>query len=156
MDDSTQAVALVEGREVAPPAASSGAEAWHSGASDDAGLISIWLSARASVGTRRVYAGALRKFQASVGKPLPRLTVSDLLKCKERLLAGDGTGRKPPAAPTVNLALLAVKSLLSFAQETGYLRYNVGAAVHSLPEPDELAQRIEWSLAAADDRASAA
>jgi integrase/recombinase XerD len=66
------------------------------------------------------------------------------------VLAGDGTGRKPPAAPTVNLALLAAKSLLSFAQETGYIRYNVGAAV-SLPEPDELAQRIltreeVWSL----------
>jgi len=151
MDDVLHAVALVEGREVAPPAASSGAEAWHSGASDDAELIAIWLSAKASAGTRRVYAGALRKFQASVGKPLARLTVSDLLKYKERLLAGDGSGRKPPAAPTVNLALLAVKSLLSFAQETGYLRYNVGAAVHSLPEPDELAQRIltpeeVWSL----------
>ena len=151
MYDVLQAVTLVEGREVAPSAASSGAETSHSGVSDDAELISIWLSAKARAGTRRVYAGALRKFQASVGKPLARLTVSDLLKYKERLLAGDGTGRKPPAAPIVNLALLAVKSLLSFAQETGYLRYNVGAAVHSLPEPDELAQRIltpeqVWSL----------
>jgi len=67
------------------------------------------------------------------------------------LLAGDWSGRKRPAAATVNPALLAVKSLLSFAQETGYLRYNVGAAVHSLPELDELAQRIltpedVWSL----------
>jgi integrase/recombinase XerD len=95
----------------------------------------------------------LRRFQAAVGKPLAPHTLSDLLKDKdkERPLAGDGTGRKPPAAPTVNLALLAVKSLLSFAHETGYLRYNVGAAVHSLPEPDELAQRIltpeeVWSL----------
>jgi hypothetical protein len=118
MDDSTQVVVLVEGREVAPPAASSGAEAWHSGAADDAELISIWLSAKASAGTRRVYAGALRKFQASVGKPLARLTVSDLVRYKERLLADDGSGREPPAAPTVNLALLTAKSLLSLAQET--------------------------------------
>jgi hypothetical protein len=139
MDDSTQAIALVEDREVAPSAAGSGAQAWHSGATDDAELISIWLSAKACAGTRRVYVGALRKFQAAVGKPLALLTVSDLLKYKERLLAGDGAGSKPSAAPTVNLALLAVKSLLSFAQETGYLRYNVGAAVHSLPEADELA-----------------
>jgi hypothetical protein len=80
MDDVLLAVTLVEGREIAPPAASSGAEAWHSGASDDAELIAIWLSAKASAGTRRVYAGALRKFQASVRKPLARLTVSDLLK----------------------------------------------------------------------------
>jgi hypothetical protein len=32
-----------------------------------------------------------------------------------------------------------VKSLLSFAQETGCIRYNAGAAVHSRTEPDELA-----------------
>jgi hypothetical protein len=135
MDDFTQAVALVAGGEVAPRVASSGAEAWHSRAADDAELIAIWLSAMVSAGTRRVYAGALRKFQASVGKPLARLTVSDLLRYKERLLAGDGSGRKPPAAPTVNLALLAVKSLLSFAQDTGYLRYNVGPRCTRCPRP---------------------
>lgn len=151
MNDAIQALALVEGGEVAllapeagpgPAVVSTGQQDSRSGAADDAELIAIWLNAKTSAATRRAYGSALRKIQAACAKPLSRLTVSDLLQYKDRLLSGDGTGRKPPAAATVNLALLAVKSLLSFAQETGYLRYNVGAAVHSLPEPDELAQRI--------------
>ena len=41
-----------------------------------------------------------------------------------------------------NRALTAVKSLLSFGQETGYLTFNVGAAVKLRPNRDSLAQRI--------------
>jgi hypothetical protein len=104
MDDVFQAVTLVEGREVAPPAASSGAEAWHSGATDDAEMIAIWLSAKASADTRRVYARALRKFPASVGKPLARLTVSDLLKYDIRSgcsrATAPGASRRPPRPST--------------------------------------------------------
>jgi integrase/recombinase XerD len=41
-----------------------------------------------------------------------------------------------------NRALTAVKSLLSFGQEIGYLPFNVGAAVKLRPSRDSLAQRI--------------
>src|SRR5580700_8798883 len=41
-----------------------------------------------------------------------------------------------------NRALTAVKSLLSFAQETGYVPFNVGVAVKLRPGRDDLAQRI--------------
>jgi integrase/recombinase XerD len=46
---------------------------------------------------------------------------------------------KPPAQ---NRALTATKSLLSFGQDTGYLPFNVGAAVKLRPNRDSLAQRI--------------
>ena len=51
-----------------------------------------------------------------------------------------GQGSLKPASQ--NRALTAVKSLLSFAQETGYLPFNVGAAVKLRPNRDSLAQRI--------------
>jgi site-specific recombinase XerD len=41
-----------------------------------------------------------------------------------------------------NRALTAVKSLLSFAQETGYVPFKVGAAVKLRPDRDDLAQRM--------------
>ena len=41
-----------------------------------------------------------------------------------------------------NRALTAIKSLLSFGQEIGYLPFNVGAAVKLRPNRDGLAQRI--------------
>jgi hypothetical protein len=41
-----------------------------------------------------------------------------------------------------NRAITALKRLLSFAQETGYLPFNVGAAVKLRPHRDLLAQRI--------------
>lgn len=49
-------------------------------------------------------------------------------------------GRLNPASQ--NRALTAIKSLLSFGQEIGYLAFNVGAAVKLRPNRDALAQRI--------------
>ena len=51
-----------------------------------------------------------------------------------------GQANLKPAS--LNRALTAVKSLLSFAQETGYVPFNAGVAVKLLPNRDELAQRI--------------
>jgi integrase/recombinase XerD len=51
-----------------------------------------------------------------------------------------GQGSLRPA--TQNRALTAVKSLLSFAQETGYLPFNVGAAIKLRADRDTLAARI--------------
>jgi integrase/recombinase XerD len=41
-----------------------------------------------------------------------------------------------------NRALTTIKSLLSFGRETGYLPFNVGAAVRLRPSRDRLAERI--------------
>jgi integrase/recombinase XerD len=49
------------------------------------------------------------------------------------------SGLKPASQ---NRALTALKSLLSFGQETGYFPFNVGAALPLRPNPDGLAQRI--------------
>jgi integrase/recombinase XerD len=64
-----------------------------------------------------------------------------------------GQGSLRPASQ--NRALTAIKSLLSFGQQTGYLAFNVGAAVKLRPNPDGLAQRIlaESDVARLIDRA---
>jgi site-specific recombinase XerD len=56
---------------------------------------------------------------------------------------GAGKSRLPePRSHSQNRALTAVKSLLSFAHQTGYLPFNVGIAVKLRPNRDALAQRI--------------
>ena len=86
--------------------------------------------------TRRAYAAEAAHFLAFVHKPLSWVTLTDLQAWADQL----GQGSLKPASQ--NRALTAVKSLLSFAQETGYLPFNVGAAVKLRPNRDGLAQRI--------------
>jgi integrase/recombinase XerD len=63
-----------------------------------------------------------------------------------------GTRGLRPASQ--NRALTAIKSLLTFGHETGYVAFNVGAAVKLRPNPDRLAQRIldEGDIARLIDR----
>ena len=104
--------------------------------SQDANLVELWLSMKGSSHTRRAYAGEVARFRAFVNKPLFRLTLTDLQAWAEHL----GQGDLKPASR--NRAVTALKSLLSFAQETGYLPFNVGAALKVRPHRDGLAQRI--------------
>jgi integrase/recombinase XerD len=104
--------------------------------SQDQKLVGLWLSMKTSAHTRRAYAAEAARFLGFAGKPLARVTLSDLQDWAGRL----GQGSLKPASQ--NRALTAVKSLLSFAQETGYLPFNVGAAVKLRPQRDGLAQRI--------------
>ena len=104
--------------------------------SQDVRLVDLWLALKASPHTRRAYAFDARRFLEFVRKPLFRVTLADF----EAWAAQLGQGSLKPA--TRNRALTAVKSLLSFAQTTGYLPFNVGAAVKLLPGRDSLAQRI--------------
>ena len=104
--------------------------------SQDGKLVELWLSMKTSLHTRRAYAGEAAGFLASVNKPLSRVTLSDLQEWANHL----GQGSLKPASQ--NRAITAVKSLFSFAQETGYLPFNVGAAVKLRPNRDALAQRI--------------
>jgi integrase/recombinase XerD len=117
---------------VIPP---SGLGPAHDGA-QDARLVELWLSMKASPHTRRAYAADIARFLAWAGKPLAWVTLADL-----QAWAGE-LGQGSLGAAGRNRALTAVKSLLAFAQQTGYLPYNAGAAIKLLAERDNLARRI--------------
>ncbi|MCC6589296.1 MAG: tyrosine-type recombinase/integrase [Bryobacterales bacterium] len=104
--------------------------------SGDAKLVELWLSLKVSTHTRRAYAADIERFVQFVGKPLGWVTLADAQAFATSLEQGS---LKPASQ---NRALTAVKSLLSFGQDTGYLAFNVGAAVKLRPNRDSLAQRI--------------
>ena len=117
---------------LAPP---SGLGPAYDGSNDDQ-FVQLWLSMKASLATRRAYAAEVARFRAFAQKPVAWVTLADLQAYAQSL--GQGSLK----AASQNRALTAVKSLLSFGQETGYLPYNVGAAVKLRPARDGLAQRI--------------
>ena len=117
---------------VVPP---SGLGPAHDG-SQDAKLVELWLSLKTSLHTRRAYAADVARFLAFANKPLSWVTLADLQSWAGQL----GQGSLKPASQ--NRAVTAIKSLLAFAQQTGYLAYNVGAAVKLRPNRETLAQRI--------------
>lgn len=102
-------------------------------ADNDAHLIRLWLARSASPNTRRNYARQAARFLAQVGKPLGAVRVGDL----QDYLAG-----LPGSSATVALAASALKSLLTFAHEVGYLPFNVGAVLKAPPVKVTLAERI--------------
>ncbi len=102
----------------------------------DGQLVQIWLATKTSPETQRAYAGEIARFLAFVRKPLPTITLPDLQDYAAGLAQG---GLK---ITSQNRALTAVKSLLSFGHEAGYLRFNVGAALKLRPSRDLLPQRI--------------
>jgi integrase/recombinase XerD len=103
---------------------------------NDAVFVELWLSLKVSSHTRRAYASDVERFLSFVGKPLGWVTLADVQAYAMALEQGS---LKPASQ---NRALTAIKSLLSFGQETGYLPFNVGAAVKLRPNRDSLAQRI--------------
>jgi integrase/recombinase XerD len=115
--------------------APSGLEPSQNGAADQK-LVELWLSLKTSSHTRRAYAAEAAHFLALIHQPLSSVTLMDLQAWTVRL----GQGTLKPASQ--NRALTAVKSLLSFAHETGYVPFNVGAAIKLRPNRDGLAQRI--------------
>jgi integrase/recombinase XerD len=102
----------------------------------DTQLLHLWLSLKTSPHTRRAYAADSTRFLAAVHKPLAQVILSDLQAWVESL----GQGSLKPASQ--NRAITAIKSLLSFGHETGYLPFNVGVAIKVRPSRDGLAQRI--------------
>ncbi len=103
---------------------------------NDAAFIELWLSLKVSTHTRRAYAADVERFRMFVEKPLGRVTLADVQAYAALLEQGS---LKPASQ---NRILTAIKSLLSFGQETGYLPFNVGVAVKLRPNRDNLAQRI--------------
>jgi integrase/recombinase XerD len=104
--------------------------------SNDARLVDLWLSLKVSSHTRRAYGAEARRVLDFAAKPLGWVTLADLQAYSAVLEQGS---LKPASQ---NRALTAIKSLLSFGQEIGYLAFNVGAAVKLRPNRDGLAQRI--------------
>jgi integrase/recombinase XerD len=102
-------------------------------ADDDAQMVRLWLSRSSSPNTRRNYEREARRFLAHVGKPLGSVRMGEL----QDYLAG-----LPGSSATVALAASALKSLFTFAQEVGFLRFNIGAAVKVPPIKNTLAERI--------------
>lgn len=102
-------------------------------ADSDEHLVRLWLARSSSPNTRRIYERQAVRFLAHVRMPLAAVRIGDLQAYIASL-----TGS--PA--TVALAASALKSLLGFAQEVGYVRFNVGAAVKAPPVKNTLAERI--------------
>ena len=102
-------------------------------ADDDAQMVRLWLARSASPHTRRNYERQVRQFMASIGKPLGAVRMGDLQ---------DYIAARPGSAATVALTAAALKSLFAFAQEVGFLRFNIGAAVKVPPIKNTLAERI--------------
>ena len=108
-----------------------------SGVDTDSQLIAQWLQRRPSVNTREAYARDVAAFLAHAGQPRLREVMLQHLTDWEADLLDRGL-----AVATVNRKLAAVRSLLSHGQRTGYLWFNVGAAVQPRPLPDRTAERI--------------
>jgi len=103
---------------------------------NDLALLEIWLHTKVSSHSRRAYRFELSRFLPFVAKPLAAVSLSDLQNFARWL---DTQGLKPASQ---NRAFAAIKSLFSFGQTTGYLPFNVGAALQLRPNRDGLAQRI--------------
>jgi len=106
------------------------------GDENDTAFVELWLGTKVSTHTRRAYRSEIERFRSALTKPLTLVTLGDLHAYAKTLEHGS---LKPASQ---NRALTAIKSLLSFGQETGYLPFNVGAAVKLRPNADGLAQRI--------------
>lgn len=102
--------------------------------SDDAQLIESWAARSASPHTRRKYRATGQRFLSHLGRPLETATLADL---QAFLATLDGKA----SATRANTAA-ALKSLFSFAQETGALALNVGKALKAPPVKNTLAERI--------------
>lgn len=104
------------------------------GTTDDQ-LIAMWLHDKAEL-TQEEYARDINQFREYVSVPLQRLTLPDLQAYTDELKLLD---IKPA---TIARRLKSIKSLLSFAQRTGYIRFNIGTMVKVPKLKKTLAERI--------------
>jgi len=96
-------------------------------------LVVLWLHGR-SANTKRAYLSDVDRLFAHIdNKPLAGMTLADLQSFADSL-----TGE----ASTRGRTIAAVKSLLSFGQRIGMLKFNVGAALQKPKSRDTLADRI--------------
>lgn len=121
----------------------------YSGARSDAELTVLWLDRYDSPATQRAYRGDLELFRAfltslptvaSEELPARPATLHDVKLV--HLTAFSKHLRDHGSVSSHARRLSAVKSLLSFAHETGYLVFNVGAAIKPPKRRNQLAERI--------------
>ena len=103
-------------------------------ADSDRQLVELWIARHNSRHTRRNYRRQADRFLGHIRKSLTEVRIGDV---QDFITSLDGQ-----ASATRANAVSAVKSLLSFAQEIGYIRVNVGKAVKSPPVKNTLAERI--------------
>lgn len=103
-------------------------------ADSDAHLVAMWLERSESPNTQRNYKRRAAELMQFVGRPLQYTRLGDV----QAYLAS--LADKAPA--TRANATAAIKSLLSFAQEIGYIRFNVGKVVKAPSVKNVLAERI--------------
>ena len=102
-------------------------------ANSEARLVALWLHGR-SPATQRAYRADLAAFRAVIPAPLRQLTLGDLQDYQDTL--------KSLAPTTQARRMSAIKSLLSFAQRTGFSAVNVGAAIRLPKAKQTLSERI--------------
>jgi integrase/recombinase XerD len=103
-------------------------------ADSDAHLVALWVARHASPHTRRNYQRQADRFLAFVNRPLRMVRLGDMQAYLALL--------ETTAPATRANAVATLKSLLSFAQETGYIAFNVGKVLKSPPVKNKLAERI--------------
>lgn len=106
-----------------------------SGADDDERLVKLWLHGKGDA-TVETYRGALAAFSGFTGnKPFRAITLADLQE-----FADDLAEAFAPATQAKVLA--AMKSLISFGHQVGYLPFDVGRPVRLPSRRDDRAERI--------------
>lgn len=113
--------------------------------SNEAQLIHLWIKSNNSPNTRIAYTRILRFFLAYVGKSLKWVTMQDMDNFKEHISSPDyrnTMGQGPLKPASINLHLAAVKSLLTYAHDIGFIPFNVGRAIPLLEQSNDLAARI--------------
>lgn len=106
-------------------------------ATSDDDLVDSWLRVKGSKSrnTTSAYAFTANQFRAFFNfRPLRTLTVEDVQDYADSLRAS--------SASTQRARLFAIKSLLSYGQKTGYLQFNVGAAIQAPARKNTLAERF--------------
>lgn len=102
-------------------------------AESDAQLVALWLHGKRAH-SQRAYRADIARLQAALPKSLAAITLGELQQFADSL-----SGLSPNSRKRI---LSAVKSLLSFGQRIGYLRFNVGAALRVPAAKQTLAERI--------------
>ncbi len=102
-------------------------------AHSDTQAVDLWLHGRGPH-TQRAYSSDVGRFLVFVGKPLPQVTLGDVQAFADSLAA------LSPASRARTLS--AVKSLLAFCHQLGYLPFDVGRPVRLPAIRGTLAQRI--------------
>jgi len=134
-----------------PPLSASSIEAPpdYSGARSDTELVVLWLDRYTSENTQRAYRGDLELFRAWLAtlpeRPSAKLPErpATLREVKvKHLVSFQQMLREKGAMSSAARRISAVKSLLSFAHDTGYLVFNVGAAVRPPKRQNSIAERI--------------